>query len=62
MGSDPLSLGVPEFNPSQQKIRLRLKRSGGSYRFTTALIIGKNIKRSNFDIDMNTNFLVNAGR
>ena len=62
MGSDPLNLGVPEFNPSQQKIRLRLKRSGLTYRFSTAFVISSNIPRSDYDIDMNTNFLVNAGR
>ena len=62
MGSDPLNLGVPEFNPSQQKIRIRLKTSGNTYRFSTALVVSKNIKKSNYDLDINTNFLVNAGR
>lgn len=63
MGKDIAKLGVPEFNPREQKIRIRRKGSGGGeYRFTTALIISSNIPRSNYDIDKSLNFLINKNR
>lgn len=64
LGQDPLNLGVPEFRPPQQKIRLRLKGGGsGGYRFTTAFVIGGgSVSKSKYDIIMNPNFLINAGR
>lgn len=63
MGKDKANLGVPEFNPREQKIRIRRKGSGGgNYRFTTSLIIATNIPRSNYDIDTNLNFIINASR
>lgn len=63
MGKDIAKLGVPEFNPRDQKIRIRRKGSGGGeYRFTTAFLVGKNITRSDYDIDKNLNFLINKNR
>ena len=59
MGSDPANLGVPEFKPSQTKIRIRRKGD----RFTTALLLETTaLKMSDYDIDLSTNFILNAGR
>lgn len=63
MGQDIANLGVPEFKPRGQKIRIRRKGSGGSnYRFTTALIINNSISSSLYNIDYNVNFLLNMNR
>jgi hypothetical protein len=63
MGEDKAKLGVPEFNPREQKIRIRRKGSGGgNYRFTTAIVISKDLKRSNYDLDRDLNFIINASR
>lgn len=63
LGQDKANLGVPEFNPREQKIRIRRKGSGGgNYRFTTALLVSTNIPRSNYDIDKSLNFIINASR
>lgn len=63
MGEDVANLGVPEFKPRGQKIRIRRKGSGGSnYRFTTSLIINSNVSSSLYDIDYNVNFLLNMNR
>jgi len=59
MGSDPANLGVPEFKPSETKIRIRNKEG----RFTTAFILSINsVKKSEYEIDVNPNFILNAGR
>jgi hypothetical protein len=59
LGKDIAGLGVPEFKPSEQKIRIRRKGSGGgNYRFTTALQINKtSLQKSDFDLDVNVDFL-----
>ena len=63
MGRDVAKLGVPEFNPNDQKIRIRRKGSGGGeYRFTTALVVKSNVLRSDYDIDKSLNFLINKNR
>lgn len=59
MGSNPANLGVPEFKPSETKIRIRNKEG----RFTTALILSLNsLKQSEYEIDVNPNFILNANR
>lgn len=63
LGEDKAKLGVPEFNPRQQKLRIRRKGSGGgNYRFTTSLLVNTNIPKSNYDIDVSLNFIINASR
>ncbi len=63
LGEDKANLGVPEFNPRGQKIRIRRKGSGGNnYRFTTSLIVNTAIPRSNYDLDKSLNFILNASR
>ena len=55
MGEDIAKLGVPEFNPSEQKIRIRNK--GG--RFSTAILISSNVPSSLYNLDYNAIFLLN---
>lgn len=65
LGTDKASLGVPEFNPRDQKIRIRNKPTGGgpsNYRFTTALVINKSHPRSEYDIETNLKYIVNKSR
>jgi hypothetical protein len=63
LGKDKAKLGVPEFNPRDQKLRIRRKGSGGgNYRFTTSLVINTSIPKSNYDLDLNLNFILNASR
>ena len=63
LGEDKAKLGVPEFNPRGQKIRIRRKGSGGNnYRFTTALLVNTSIPRSDYDLDKSLNFILNASR
>lgn len=63
LGEDKAKLGVPEFNPRDQKIRIRRKGSGGgNYRFTTAIVISTSVPKSNRDLDMSLNFILNASR
>ncbi len=54
MGQDIANLGVPEFNPPQQRIRIRRKEN----RFSTAIVIGTNIPSSLYNLDYNAIFLL----
>ena len=54
LGEDIANLGVPEFNPPNQKIRIR--RKGG--RFSTAITIGTNVPSSLYNLDYNAIFLL----
>ena len=55
LGEDIAGLGVPEFNPTDQKIRIRRKGN----RFTTAILISSNVPSSLYNLDYNAIFLVN---
>lgn len=55
MGEDIAKLGVPEFNPSDQKIRIRNKEG----RFTTSILVSENIPSSLYNLDYNAIFLIN---
>jgi hypothetical protein len=55
LGKDVANLGVPEFNPMQQKIRIRRKGN----RFSTAIIISTNVPSSLYNLDYNAIFLLN---
>jgi hypothetical protein len=60
MGKDIANLGVPEFNPPRQKIRIRRKGSGSdNYSFATAIIVDKNIPSSLYNLDYSSIFLLN---
>jgi hypothetical protein len=58
MGKDIANLGVPEFNPTEQKIRIRRKEG----RFTTAILISTNVPSSLYNLDYNAIFLINKNK